>query len=131
MDGHGVGDGGRQDRIDRVGVDTAVLVGDGENTVVAVDLGHRPRPPAGVGVVGVVGALPVARGPGGVVPGPGVPAGRVGGVVVDEDSRGVGQGEAHDPHRSSSDRLVSSCEEVSPRPARTDAALGLRAFWDQ
>ena len=43
----------------------------------------------------------------GVVPGPGVPAGRVGGVVVDEDSRGVGQGEAHDPHRSSSDRLVS------------------------
>ena len=73
----------------------------------AVDLGHRPRPPAGVGVVGVVGALPVARGPGGVVPGPGVPAGRVGGVVVDEDSRGVGQGKAHDPHRSSSDRLVS------------------------
>ena len=43
----------------------------------------------------------------GVVPGPGVPAGRVGGVVVVEDSGGVGQGEAHDPHRSSSDRLVS------------------------
>ena len=43
----------------------------------------------------------------GVVPGPGVPAGRVGGVVVVEDGGGVGQGEAHDPHRSSSDRLVS------------------------
>ena len=25
----------------------------------------------------------------------------------------------------------TSCEEVSPRPVRTDAALGLRAFWDQ
>ena len=24
-----------------------------------------------------------------------------------------------------------SCEEVSPRPVRTDAALGLRALWDQ
>ena len=23
----------------------------------------------------------------------------------------------------------TSCEEVSPRPVRTDAALGLRAFW--
>ena len=42
MDGQRVGDGGRQDRIDRVGADTAVMVGDGENTVVAVDLGHRP-----------------------------------------------------------------------------------------